>query len=151
MSTALQIVQLVLGPLAGAIIGGIVVHFATQRRDVANDRRKQQVDYLVNAYRALARTAHRTFDREQAVAFETAIADIILLGNPEQITLAHRCIASFAADGGVALDELLLSLRASLRQELNLEQADLDRIPTIRIVFDVRQPGQPVPLGQSES
>ena len=120
------------------MIGGLIVHLAAQRRDVANDRRKQRVDYLVTAYRSLARATNREFDEDRAGAFETAISDIILLGSPDQMVLARKSIDAFATDGGADLDELLLSLRSSLRAELGLEKDTLDRVPTVRIVLSER-------------
>jgi hypothetical protein len=45
------------GPLLAAVMGDLIVHFATRRRDAENERRKQRIDYLLKAYRTLAHLA----------------------------------------------------------------------------------------------
>ncbi|MBV9161715.1 MAG: hypothetical protein JO309_11050 [Pseudonocardiales bacterium] len=88
----IDVLRVVGAPLLAAIVGGLVVHIAARRRDVENERRRQRVDYLVGAYRTLARAANRTLSGERAETFEDALSDVILLGNDEQIRLARETI-----------------------------------------------------------
>jgi hypothetical protein len=64
-SVILDPLRLLGGPLLAAVMGGLIVHFATRRRDAENERRKQRIDYLLKAYRTLAHLAHRQMSQEQ--------------------------------------------------------------------------------------
>ena len=120
-------------PLLSAILGGLLVHFAARLRDRDNDRRRQRIDYLVDAYRALARSAHKPLTRKQEEEFENAVDDIILFGDNEQIQLSRQMIESFAANNSASLDKLLVSLRRALRRELGQSLHSLDTVPSIRL------------------
>ena len=129
----LDVLRYVGGPLLGAVIGGLIVHFGSRHRDVENDRRKQRIDYLVDTYRVLASSANRAFDSQRAQAFEDALSDILLLGSPAQIALASNAMETFARERGVSIDELLVSLRHDLRRELGLATDSREAIPIVRI------------------
>lgn len=107
-----------------AIIGWIVGHRLGAARDQKNKRRDVRLGFLLEAYRRLEAGASRgpLHDTEFADGFESAFADIQLLGTKEQIELANdlsRDIASKSPHASV--DLLLLSLRDELRRELSLE------------------------------
>jgi hypothetical protein len=51
---------------------------------------------------------------------ESAVADIQLFGSAEQITLVRKFAEEFAAERSAGLEDLLESLRADLRKELDL-------------------------------
>lgn len=66
--------------------------------------------------------------------FESAIADIQLLGNVDQVKLAHAFAQENSSNGRGSLDELLNSLRLELRRELELEIDGIPRIRPFRII-----------------
>jgi hypothetical protein len=125
-------VRAVGGPLLAAVIGGLIVHFATRRRDADNERRRQRIDYLVRAYRTLAHSAHRELTGEKAEAFEDALSDVVLFGNADQIKLAREISEALASGGEAPVDRLLVSFRSALRGELDLSRDSLDKVPIIR-------------------
>lgn len=134
----------VVGALLAAIVGGLVVHIAARRRNVEKERRRQRVDYLVGAYRALTRAAHRELSGERAETFEDALSDVILLGNDEQIRLARETISSLADRREAPMDALLMSLRNALRHELDLAGDALRQVPVVRITSGTED--YPTPL-----
>ncbi|MDQ7905981.1 hypothetical protein RB614_15825 [Phytohabitans sp. ZYX-F-186] len=144
----LDVIRYVGGPLLAAVIGGLIVHFATRRRDAENERRRQRIDYLVRAYRTLAHSAHRELTSERAEAFEDALSDVVLFGNADQIKLAREIIEALASGGAAPVDRLLVSFRSALRGELDLSRDGLDRVPVVR--FHARDDlHTPVQVGES--
>lgn len=107
----LDLLRYGLSPLFAAIIGGVVVHFAARSRDLENARRGQGLDYLLSAYRALANVTHRPLEGETARAFETALADVILLGDATQVELAKQVSTELAEKHSTDLDGLLTQIR----------------------------------------
>lgn len=128
----LDVLRQVGGPLLAAIIGGLIVHFATRRRDAENERRKQRIDYLLKAYRTLADSAHRVMSQEQTESFEGALSDVVLLGNADQIRHAREIGAKLADGGEASVDDLLVSFRKALREELDLKDDGLTQVPVVR-------------------
>lgn len=113
----------ILGGVVAAAIAAVLAHRLTSRRDQANRRSDLRIEYLLGAYRALADTAHRDLHptADHVRAFEHALADIQLLGSEEQAALAIRVGHQLAAESSADFDDLLLSLRDDLREELALE------------------------------
>ena len=103
MKVMLDLLRYVGGPLLAAIIGGVIVHLATRRRDAENERRKQRIEYLVRAYRTLTHSAHRDMSSERAEAFEDALSDVVLFGNADQIRLAREVIEALVSGDAVSL------------------------------------------------
>jgi hypothetical protein len=106
-----------------AILGWIIAHRFATGRDQRNKRRDVRVSFLLDAYRRLEAGASRgpIHDSKFADGFESAIADIQLLGTTEQSRIARElavAIASHAA--GASAGPLLVSLRDELRRELDL-------------------------------
>lgn len=103
-----------------AVALGVVVlsHAFTIHRDRENKRREQRIGYLIGAFRSLAKANNHPRLYEVAADVEQAIGDIQLFGTPEQVALAVK----FARDLGIRkfaeMDDLLISLRDSLRHEL---------------------------------
>lgn len=122
MSNAASVLPVIFGTLA-VIVGWPVVHFFNLRREIAAEKRKLRVSYLLEAYRKLENSAHRPLHAgsEHTQAIESAIADIQLLGTPQQVGLAQEFALGFARDGTASLDPILQSLRGNLRRELDLE------------------------------
>ena len=141
----IEAARTILAPLLAAIIGGLVVHLGTRRRDVENERRRQRIDYLVGAYRTLVRAAHRDLRGDRGVAFEDAISDVVMLGTGEQIRLASDVIRALADNREAPVDALLVSLRNALRQELGLSSDTLRHVPAVRMNWTADDSG-PMPL-----
>lgn len=103
-----------------AIGGWFAAHRLASIRDQVAERRKMRVQHLLAAYRRLEPYGRVT--PENARDLEQAIADIQLLGSPEQVALAQSFAVAFAQNGTAPLDPLLISLRSELRTELDLPQ-----------------------------
>ncbi len=105
-----------------AVAGWVTTHLLTRRRDRANKRRDQRVQFIIDAYRRLERAANRTADQAPAYYgdIESAVADVQLFGTAAQVRAARAFAAAFARDGAAPLHTLLEQLRADLRAELGL-------------------------------
>ena len=109
---------------AGAIVGWIAAHRLAAARDQQNKRREVRLGFLLEAYRRLEASAARgpIHDSKFADGFESAIADIQLLGTTEQSRMAKALAHAIASDTpDASASSLLLSLRDDLRRGLNLE------------------------------
>ena len=104
-----------------AALGGWAGHYFSMRRDLANERLKLRVTYLLEAYRRLEGASNRDDAKRCWPELESAIADIQLLGSPSQVALARRFAIEMASENSASLDELIFDLRESLRLELELE------------------------------
>jgi len=104
-----------------AFLGAFLAHFLSARRDRKNAIRKQRIDFLIDAYRALEYVANRpTVDDPKLI--ESPLADIQLFGSSRQVQVAQNLIREFGEQGKASLDALLEELRADLRDELKLEK-----------------------------
>ena len=106
-----------------AILGWLVGHYLTSKRDRQNKRREIRVQYLIEAYRNLEAGASRgpIHETEFGKGFESAIADVQLLGSDEQARMADElAIAIATRQDGASTGPLLMSLRNALRYELDL-------------------------------
>jgi hypothetical protein len=113
-----------------AAVGWWAAHIFTSRRDAASERRKQRLAYLLEAYRRLESCASPHDPSAIWPAFESAIADIQLLGTAKQVALAQQVARTVAEnpDQGASLNELLANIRMSLRAELQLEPVELQPV-----------------------
>jgi hypothetical protein len=113
----------IIGGICAAAIAAVLAHRLTSRRDQTNRRNDLRVQYLLDAYRAVADTSHRDLDPGSAHVrtFEQGLADIQLLGSKEQAEMAVVIGNALAENGEAVMDDLLLSLRDDLRGELKLE------------------------------
>lgn len=119
------------------IAGWPIVHYFNLRREIAAEKRKLRVTYLIEAYRRLEDAGNRPITKGSTHihGIETAIADIQLLGTPEQVSLAHAFTVEFSETGSGLFDPILHSLRKSLRNELELEPVD-EKLKFLRIRYD---------------
>jgi hypothetical protein len=107
-----------------AIVGLGVTHALTSRRDLNAEKRKIRINFMIEAYRKLEAGSSRGKDQEKYPdQLPSAIADIQLLGSPEQVEVAKRIAWLLGTGSGkpVTINELLVALRSELRKELNLE------------------------------
>lgn len=110
--------------LATVVVAGFgwwAVHHLTARRDLANERRKLRVAYLLEAYRRLESASNREDMVQHWPNFESAIADIQLFGSAPQVELARMFALDMARYKTAPLDPLLFDLCQSPRTELELE------------------------------
>lgn len=105
-----------------ALSGGWLGHHLAGRRDLLHERRKLRVAYLLEAYRKLEDAGNRDEPIRTWPLFESAIADIQLLGSPVQVELARRFAIDMAQHHTALLDPLVNDLRNSLREELELPE-----------------------------
>lgn len=106
--------------LVVALASGWLGHGLAARRDLVNERRKLRVAYLLEAYRKLEDAGNRSDAAVTWPKFESAIADIQLLGSLEQVRLARTFALDMAQHHTASLDPLIHDLRHSLRRELEL-------------------------------
>lgn len=98
-----------------------------------------KIQFLLEAYRRLEAGANRKeSSREEQDNFESALADIQLLGTKAQIEELVSYIGRFnSPEGNASINPLLELLRTHLREELGLEK----EIPGIEIFrFEHRPP-----------
>lgn len=107
-----------------AALGWWTGHILTTRRDVANERRKLRISYLIEAFRSLEGAVHSLGAKDQKKRLQAAIVDIQLLGSPEQVKLAANFAIQMGKSSEAPIDELLADLRDSLRKELELERVE---------------------------
>jgi hypothetical protein len=125
MSDLLQWAPLI-GPMLAAlvaIIGLGISHALTSRRDLYAEKRKIRINFMIDAYRKLENGSCRGVSQSKySDEFHSAIADIQLLGSPEQVEIAREIASALGDRSGkpVTINELLNALRMELRSELNL-------------------------------
>lgn len=128
-----------LGPLLvttlAATAGWFVVNYLTSVRDLRNKAREVRLQYSIAAYRHLEAAASRDLassndcSNDYLAGFESAIADIQLFGNDDQIRLAKKLSLAIAEHSpSASTGPLLLSLRNELRGQLGLEPANEEPI-----------------------
>ena len=118
------------------ILGWYIAHFFSLRREIASEKRKTRVSFLLEAYRRLENAGNRRIDGNAKLIsdIESALADIQLLGTAEQIDLARAFSDDFANNGTASFDPLLYGLRETLRKELDLEPAT-QSLKILRITY----------------
>lgn len=112
----------ILIPAGVVILGWIVAHELNVRRDTLAKRRDLRVQYLIEAYRKLEDNAGRINALPEVKrTFESAVADIQLLGTRTQIDALLLFLQQFKDNTNETIDPVLKLLRDDLRKELNLE------------------------------
>ncbi|MDO5638237.1 MAG: hypothetical protein Q4G28_00010 [Neisseria sp.] len=124
-------------PLMLIAIGWIVVHQLNIHRDRKNKQADLRLQFLLEAYRRLEFSANRDIvsSEEFMRNHESAIADIQLLGNSEQISAILKYINNHARNGSADISNVLELLRQELREELNLSN-EKEKI----VVFRFKRP-----------
>lgn len=119
-----KVVFSVLIPAIVAISGWFVVNRISAQKDLAARRRELIVNYLIDAYRKLEKSANAVVPEESWDGMESAIADIQLFGSSRQGDLARKFAQEMSKDQKSSATTLLEELRQSLRCELELAPAD---------------------------
>lgn len=103
------------------IVGWVVVHVLTAKRDAENKRREITLKYMISAYRILTQeVSHRKPTDERREKLENLLSDIQLFGTESQVRLAIQLANEVANGGAFELDPLINNLRNNLRDELGL-------------------------------
>lgn len=120
-------------PAVVAVVGWFAAHQFNVYRDRVNKRRELRIQYLLDAYRRLEFAANRPeAEKEHKMNFESAIADIQLLGDKTQNEELMRFLAAYMKkDGSALIDPLLETLRGRLRQELGIK-GDIHKVIVFR-------------------
>lgn len=129
-------------PVLIAVVGWIVGHHFHSKRDRDNKLRDLRIQFLLDAYRRLEFAANRPeAAKNEQDNFESAIADIQLLGTKRQIEELMNYVDELNSKNcRASINPLLTTLRLHLRQELDLEKD----IPEIKIFrFENRLPESP--------
>ena len=107
-----------------AVIGWIIGHHFTRKRDVMSKKREITLDHLINAYRILTHDiTRRPETKERNEKLEAIISDIQLFGSEEQIELVKELVDTVVAGGEFRLDLLTNNLRNDLRKQIGLKPA----------------------------
>ena len=106
-----------------AVLGWIIAHYFTSKREIKNKRREIRVEFLIRAYLKLENAIQREFN-EISADLESVSADIQLFGTEEQILLVKTILDDLANKGDADLVYLLKSLRYDLRAELQLSHTE---------------------------
>ena len=105
-----------------AVIGWLVGHFLSDKRDKSNKKRELTTKHLINAYSVLTNDiSHRKPSEERNKKLECIITEIQLFGSIEQVELARMLADEVAAGHEFELDPLINSLRTELRIQLELQ------------------------------
>ena len=108
-----------------AVIGWLIAHHFTSKREVQNKRREIRVSFLIDTYLKLENSIAKP-PVHVVIDLESVVANIQLFGTADQILLAKTIANDIAKNGSSDLKPLLNSLRADLRKELQLSDTDED-------------------------
>lgn len=110
-----------------AVLGWVIGHWFTSKRDVKNSQRTIRISALTEVYKALVRCGtdgvmiKRAQDgsiTDDAKHVEEAIALIHLYGTQQQSLLASKYVNRVASVGSGSLTELVDALRKNIRESL---------------------------------
>ncbi|MGE0052178.1 MAG: hypothetical protein AB7S49_11710 [Arcobacter sp.] len=109
-----------------AILGWIIAHYFTSKRDVSNKKREIILNYLIEAYLILTNdlTERGEIDLKKAEKIEKIMSQVQLLGSKEQVNLVKKLAVSIGKNEINEYDSLINSLRDDLRMELELEKIE---------------------------
>jgi hypothetical protein len=129
--------------LGGSFTGDLTVD-PTHLRDLRRHAEAPTIGSMVSSDQSVADPPGSDRARRVRDAVETALSDIILLGTEEQVRLAARAAHELAAGKLVHTHELVVSLRAFIREAL-----DLDPIPS-NLAIPLQGPARPTASGGRE-
>ena len=110
-------------PGALVVAGWFLAHWLTARRELTSKRREARLKAVEAAYMRIATSSNRPISPDIAEKLETFVSEIQLYGTPHQLELMGALVESFKRGEAVSYDEILVSLRDTIRKELRLEPA----------------------------
>ena len=115
----------IIATISIAVLGWIIGHYFTNRRNRIQKRRDLTIEHLIKAYRILTtEIAHRQETKEGAKKLENILSDIQLFGSLVQVELAKNLIEVVVSGNEFELDPLINSLRNDLRKQLGLKKVE---------------------------
>jgi hypothetical protein len=129
--------------LGGSFTGDLSVD-PTHRRDLRRHAEAPTIASTTPSDETVADSPGAERARRVRDAVEAALSDIILLGTEQQVRLAARAAHELAAGKPVHTQELVVSLRAFIREAL-----DLDPIPA-DLAIPLQGPARPTASGGRE-
>lgn len=123
----------ILTPIATAVIGSLIGYHVSR----LNKLREVRIEFLIDAYRRLEKASSRDRTPGITAELEQAIADVQLLGSPEQVRLIQELAENLRRKKtDSVLNDLLADLRKNLRKELRLSALDGKLAEMLFIRFD---------------
>ena len=135
-------------PSVLVILGWFIANWLAARRELQSKKREVRVGYMIEAYRKIASAANRgpSTSDIQKTDIGSAVEDIQLLGNVEQLAELNKMIHFGKAD----FTSILEALRRELREELDLDPIS-DPLKFYRMErgepLHLQGPGDKKPLG----
>lgn len=117
--------------LISAITVVILTQVISKWRSDRQLQKTERVRFLIEAYKAIEKSALRDSPLD-IVEFESAVASVHLLGDKENVKAVERVFELARESRTVDVEELLISLRASLRKELRLSPVP-EKFSTLRL------------------
>ena len=116
-------------PLLSALIGGLVVHFLSLRREKASKRRETMVKYKMELWRLIDKSNGLAAEASDGESFdpsnwEEITREIQLLGTDTQIEMVKQITNGIGLDKEVPFVALMKSLQDDLREELGMSKAN---------------------------
>ncbi|MES2267936.1 MAG: hypothetical protein V4520_14340 [Bacteroidota bacterium] len=110
-----------------AVLGWIIAHHYSSKRDRRNKKREIITAHLIKAYIVLANDfTQRELQEETKAKLELLIGELQLFGSQKQIDLAEKLAQDIHSGGRVNFDELVNDIRNELRNELELQPIQED-------------------------
>ena len=119
-----------------AVLGWIVAHYFTSKRDLKSSRRLARIEALSNCYKIFIRVGingalinqNGTEIEDKSAEIEDAIAIIHLYGSQEQSDLVNQYVNNMSSNQTAVFTNLIDSLRENIRNMLGEE--DLKSTPS---------------------
>ena len=110
-------------PSVAAIVIAFLSHQLAVSRQLAEQRKKQRIEYLISSFKSLMMFSNNPDGTEGAKHLRDATMSIQFLGSKYQVHQIQTILENLKKqDELVELDPLICSLRDELRQELGLEK-----------------------------
>lgn len=105
--------------IVGAVIGGLLTHLLSSRRDIAIKRREIILPNLISAIEELeqANTVKSEYDLKK---LEKVVSRIQLVGDSELVQISRDMVMDITEKGTANTTELFFALRDRIRKELKL-------------------------------
>ena len=107
-----------------AIVIALVSHQLAVSRQIREQRKKQKIEYLIEAFSSLMSFSNNPNKQEAAVHLRSAAMKIQFMGSKSQDKQMKELIDSLIKKNDFNFDPLLCSLRDELRSELTLEKLE---------------------------